>query len=94
MYFRKILGKRLLAGVFAPKGGSMQGSVRGRATAHDFLAYLADRQEFDEALDISQVRGRQLSQGRLSPLVVLGTVCGRWVEKGHTRKSSPTFLQQ
>ncbi|CAN0176281.1 unnamed protein product [Ectocarpus sp. 8 AP-2014] len=54
MYFRKILGKRLLAGVFAPKGGSVQGSVRGRATAHDFLAYLADRQEFDEALDISQ----------------------------------------
>ncbi|CAM9539278.1 unnamed protein product, partial [Ectocarpus fasciculatus] len=54
MYFRKILGKRLLAGVFAPKGGAAQRSVRGRATAHDFLAYLADRQEFDEALDISQ----------------------------------------
>lgn len=82
MYFRKILGKRLLAGVFAPKGGSVQGSVRGRATAHDFLAYLADRQEFDEALDISQVRGRQLSRGRrLSPLVVLGTACGQWHDK-------------
>lgn len=48
MYFRKILGK---------KARSIQKTrmLQGRAIAHDFLAYLADRQKFDEALSVSQV---------------------------------------
>lgn len=48
MYFRKILGK---------KARSIQKHrvLQGRAIALDFLAYLADKHKFDEALNVSQV---------------------------------------
>lgn len=47
-YFRKVVGKKARSITNA--------RVRGaRAVAHDFLAYLADKQVFDEALDVSQV---------------------------------------
>lgn len=48
MYFRRILGKKA-------RSIKRQRMLQGRAIAHDFLAYLADKQKFDEALNVSQV---------------------------------------
>lgn len=50
MYFHKVLGRKARS----VKGRLM---LRARAIAHDFLAYLADKQKFAEALDVVQVSG-------------------------------------
>ena len=48
MYFRKTVAKKTRA-------LSKESSLQGRAVAHDFLGYLADRRDYGEALSMIQV---------------------------------------
>lgn len=49
MYMRKVMGIML-------RTPSRKQSFRGSAIAHDYLAYLADMQEYKEAFSVCQVR--------------------------------------
>lgn len=49
MYFRKILATK-------SRGYAMEATLQGRVVVHDFLSYLADRRDYNEALSVSKAR--------------------------------------